>query len=84
MMRLASLMIGIAGLGGLGTRVAWSLARLFPAKLIIADFDIGRTFKYESAGVFSRADRNDKGFCHTRKYTENKSVCFGRDAIQFD
>jgi sulfur carrier protein ThiS adenylyltransferase len=31
--------IGIAGLGGLGSRLAWSLARLFPAKLIIADFD---------------------------------------------
>jgi sulfur carrier protein ThiS adenylyltransferase len=32
--------IGIAGLGGLGSRVAWALARLFPAKLIIADFDV--------------------------------------------
>jgi sulfur carrier protein ThiS adenylyltransferase len=31
--------VGIAGLGGLGSRLAWSLARLFPAKLIIADFD---------------------------------------------
>jgi sulfur carrier protein ThiS adenylyltransferase len=37
---LSHCVIGIAGLGGLGSRLAWSLARLFPAKLIIADFDI--------------------------------------------
>jgi sulfur carrier protein ThiS adenylyltransferase len=37
---LSGSVIGIAGLGGLGSRVAWSLARLFPAKLIIADFDV--------------------------------------------
>jgi sulfur carrier protein ThiS adenylyltransferase len=38
--KLKSATVGIAGLGGLGSNVAFSLARIGIGKLVIADFDI--------------------------------------------
>ena len=50
--KLKNAVVGIAGLGGLGSNVAIALARTGIGKLIVAGFRQGRAGQFEPAAVF--------------------------------